>query len=102
MYTLVIGSSMPFYLRYLPAQEALTRARASIEKARKAKSEHDVADHYHDAKKALDRVDEEETDTAALTEIIAAFQELVDVLDAKGEKFQKRAEKCRQRADALR
>jgi len=93
---------MPFYLRYLPAQEALTRARASIEKARKAKSEHDVADHYHDAKKALDRVDEEETDTAALTEIIAAFQELVEILVPWWEKLQQRTEKCRQRAKTLR
>jgi len=86
----------------LPALEALRRARASIEKALRASSEDDVAKHYHDAKDELDRVDEKETDIVALAEIIAAFQELVDVLDAKGEKFQKRAEKCRQRADALR
>jgi len=93
---------MPFYLRHLPAQEALTRAKAGIEKARKAKSEHDVADHYHDAKKALKRVDEEETDTAGLTEMIAAFQELVEILVPWGEKSKERAEKCRQKAKTLR
>ena len=93
--------NMPFTMPLI-AQEALTRARASIEKARRASSEHDIAEHYHAAKKTLDRVDEEETDTAALAEMIAAFQELVDVLDAKGERLQEKAEKCRQRANALR
>ena len=86
----------------LPALEALRRARASIEKALRASSEDDVAKHYHDAKDELDRVDEKETDIVALAEIIAAFQELVEILVPWWEKLQQRTEKCRQRAKTLR
>ena len=85
----------------LSAQDALRQTRSDIEAARKARgSKHTVIKRYRAAKKALDKVDDEETDTASLREMIVAFEDLAEVLDQSGD--QERVEKCRKRAETLR
>ena len=87
----------------LSAEHALILARTNIEAAREARgSEREVIKHYQTAKNALAKVDVMKTDTTALREMIAAFQDLALVLDHSGEKLQEKAAKCRQRANALR
>lgn len=87
---------MPF-----SAQDALKKARASIEDVRNARgSKFTIIRRYRTAKRALDKVDNVDTDTASLREIIVAFKDLAEVLHQSGEK--ERAEKCIQRSDALR
>jgi len=87
----------------LSAQDALMQARTSIEAARVARgSDHAVIKHYRTAKNALAKVDVMKTDTNALREMIAAFQDLAVVLDHSGDELKKKASKCRQRAETLR
>ena len=81
------------------AQDALRQARISIEAARIARGSTTVK-HYRTAKTALDKVDDEETDTASLREMIVAFEDLAEVLDQSID--QERVEKCRKRAETLR
>ncbi|KAG0045677.1 hypothetical protein BGZ83_009092 [Gryganskiella cystojenkinii] len=82
----------------LPARDALMQAKTSIKAAREG-SEDAVITHYRAAKNALAEVDIKKTDTAALREMIAAFQDLAVVLDNSG--APRKADKCRQRADTL-
>ncbi|GJJ71758.1 hypothetical protein EMPS_04115 [Entomortierella parvispora] len=83
------------------AQDALKQARANIEAARTARDlRKTVIKHYRAAKSTLDKVDDTETDTATLREMISAFQDLDVMLDHLGD--QDRAKKCKQRANALR
>ncbi|GJJ77518.1 hypothetical protein EMPS_09877 [Entomortierella parvispora] len=85
----------------LPAQKPLELARASIEAARQTKgSRREVIKHYRRAKKALYEVDDKTADTATLAGKLDALRELAVVLDHSEQ--QKRATKCRQRADTLR
>ncbi|GJJ72527.1 hypothetical protein EMPS_04885 [Entomortierella parvispora] len=83
-------------------QNALMRARTSIEAAREAQgSDRKVLKHYQAAKKVLIKVDVMASDPSALKDVITAFQELAMVLDHSGKPIQERATKCRRRADAL-
>ncbi|KAG0047372.1 hypothetical protein BGZ83_007557 [Gryganskiella cystojenkinii] len=83
-------------------QEALTLARTNIDAARGARGfKRRVVKHYQTAKNVLDNVNIQKTDNAALGEIIAAFQDLANVLDDSGAQFQDKTAKCRQRAVTL-
>lgn len=85
----------------LSAHDALMQARTDIEASRNARgSKRTILRHYRAAKVALDKVDDTDTDTAYLSEMITAFQDLAEILDRSGEP--ERVDKCRQRADALR
>jgi len=84
------------------AQDALVLARTNINDVQEARgSESIVVKHYQIAKKALDKVDIKKTENGALGDLIAAFEDLAQVLDDSGARFQERAEKCRQRAATL-
>ncbi|KAG0046912.1 hypothetical protein BGZ83_007940, partial [Gryganskiella cystojenkinii] len=85
----------------LSAQDALMQANTEIKAAGKARGSEDaVIKHYRAAKKVLAEVDVKKTDTAALREMITAFQDLAIVLNNSGAPG--KAVKCIQRADTLR
>ncbi|KAG0042103.1 hypothetical protein BGZ83_000890, partial [Gryganskiella cystojenkinii] len=87
----------------LSARDALIQAKTSIKAAREARGSEDaVIKHYRDAKNSLAEVDVKKTDTAALREMITAFQDLAVVLDNSGAQLSGKAGKCRRRADTLR
>ena len=87
----------------LSTQDALMLARTNIEAAREARGAKDRAiKHYRTAKNALAKVDVAKTDTTALKEMIAALQDLAEVLHNSGVQLKGKAAKCRQRADTLR
>ncbi len=84
----------------LSTQQALMLARTSIEATRDAGgAKKEVIKHYRTAKEVLTKIDV--ADTTALREVIAAFQDLAAILDSSGVHSERRASKCRQRANAL-
>ncbi|GJJ67767.1 hypothetical protein EMPS_00113 [Entomortierella parvispora] len=85
------------------AQEAIEKAKACTEEARKARgSEHKVLKHYRNAKHALVKVNAMTADMTDLEEMIVVYLDLAMVLDSSGKNPQEKAIKCRQKADALR
>lgn len=86
---------------HVSAHDALMQARTDIEAAQNAgDSKHTILRHYRAAKNALGKVDDKETDATSLREMIKAFEDFAEILDGLGEP--ERADKCRQRAVALR
>ncbi|KAF9180883.1 hypothetical protein BGZ51_005818 [Haplosporangium sp. Z 767] len=86
----------------LLAHDALKLARTNIEAAQEARgAKNKVIKHYRIAKNVLAKVDAVKADTSSLKEVVAAFQDLAEVLDNSGVQVQEKAAKCRQRADTL-
>ncbi|KAF9080324.1 hypothetical protein BGX23_002317, partial [Mortierella sp. AD031] len=83
------------------AKSALIEAKRHIDAAEKAQSTKDIIKQYQNAKNILAEVDTKKEDAPSLKDMVGAFLELADVLENKGPATQGRAEKCRQRAAAL-
>ncbi|KAF8943603.1 hypothetical protein BGZ47_005248, partial [Haplosporangium gracile] len=83
------------------AKSALIEAKRHIDAAEKAQSTKNIIKQYQNAKNILAKVDTKREDASSLKDMIDAFLELADVLENKGAATQDRAEKCRQRAAAL-
>ncbi|KAF9118418.1 hypothetical protein BGW39_001208 [Mortierella sp. 14UC] len=83
------------------AKSALIEAKRHIDAAEKAQSTKDIIKQYQNVKNILAEVDTKKEDASSLKDMMGAFLELADVLENKGPATQDRAEKCRQRAAAL-
>ncbi|KAF8926229.1 hypothetical protein BGZ47_002851 [Haplosporangium gracile] len=83
------------------AKSALIEAKRHIDAAEKAQSTKNIIKQYRNAKNILAKVDTKREDASSLKDMIDAFLELADVLENKGPATQDRAEKCRQKAAAL-
>ncbi|KAF9540136.1 hypothetical protein EC957_004612 [Mortierella hygrophila] len=83
------------------AKSALIEAKRHIDAAEKAQSTKDIIKQYQNAKNILAEVDTKKEDAPSLKDMIGMFLELANVLENKGPATQNRAEKCRQRAAAL-
>lgn len=89
-----------FYMRH-SAKSALIEAKRHIDAAEKAESTKDIVKQYQNAKNILAEVDIKKEDGPFLKDMVGAFLQLADVLENKGPATHYRAEKCRQRAAAL-
>ncbi|KAK3821955.1 MAG: hypothetical protein J3R72DRAFT_479818 [Linnemannia gamsii] len=83
------------------AESALIEAKRHIDAAEKAHSTKDIIKQYRNAKNILAEVDTKKEDASSLKDMIDVFLELAKVLENKDPAIQDKAEKCRQRAAAL-
>ncbi|KAF9566411.1 hypothetical protein EC968_003755 [Mortierella alpina] len=83
------------------AKSTLVEAKRHIDAVEKAQSPKDVIKLYQKAKNILANVDVKKEDGPTLKDRVDAFLQLADILNNKGLAAQDKAEKCRQRAAAL-